>query len=70
MFTESVAVMQTTREFHDRSHIATDAEVGANPHPSVDEARQGVTGHKVRYVLAISLSATLVVLLAMWVIVT
>ena len=62
--------MQTTREFHDRSHIAMSADTGEPPHPSVDEARQGVTGHNVRYVLAISTCAALIVLAAAWFLVT
>jgi hypothetical protein len=67
---QRVAVMQTTREFSDRSHIAMDAEAGDVAHPSVDEARQGVTGHNVRYVLAISLGAALVALAVAWFLIT
>ena len=33
---------------------------------STNAARQGVTGHNVRYVLAISLGATVVILAVLW----
>jgi hypothetical protein len=39
---------------------------GGSVEKSATEARQGVTGHNVRYVLAISLGAAVLVLACLW----
>jgi len=46
-----------------RSHESQDRPV----EKSAIEARQGVTGHNVRYVLAISLGAAVLLLVCIWI---
>jgi hypothetical protein len=63
--------MDITPERGTSSHEATDATNQVkNPEDlSVEEVRQGVTGHGVRYVLGISLAAALIGLGLAWVLV-
>ena len=49
--------------------MAVRLQSSANRHPiekSTNQARQGVTGHNVRYVLMISLGAAVLVLACIW----
>ncbi len=62
--------MQIEREIRPTEH---NASVGASvessaavQHASTDHARQGVTGHNVRYVLAFSLAGVLILLAVAW----
>jgi hypothetical protein len=62
--------MQTTREMYRPETHAADAPLHDSTHPTAQEARQGVVGHNVRYVLAISLAGALIVLTIAWFVVT
>jgi hypothetical protein len=55
----------------DKTMTARDAAPARDPEAlSTDEVRQGETGHGVRYVLAVSLTAALVALAIAWIFVS